>query len=58
VPFKPFWLVNLKISYKYNKWEFYSSISNLMNKSYYDIANIPQPGRWLIMGSNFSINYK
>ncbi|WP_462281318.1 TonB-dependent receptor plug domain-containing protein [Salinivirga cyanobacteriivorans] len=58
LPFKPFWLVNLKISYKYNKWEFYSSISNLLDKNYYDIANIPQPGRWLIMGANFSINYK
>ncbi len=45
--YKPYITLDGKITYKYKKAELYISGSNLLDTYYYDIANIPMPGRWV-----------
>lgn len=45
--YTPYLTLDGKIKYQYKKFNFYISGSNLFNTFYYDIANIPMPGRWV-----------
>jgi iron complex outermembrane receptor protein len=45
--YSPFWLTDLKISWKKNGFEVYSEVSNLFDVDFEDIGNVPQPGRWV-----------
>lgn len=45
--YTPYLTVDGKINYQYKQIHFYISGSNLFNTYYYDIANIPMPGRWV-----------
>jgi len=36
----------------------YVAVTNIFNKSYYDFASIPMPGRWFMVGTNFKIGLK
>lgn len=56
--YKPFWLVNLKLSYQLGDLELYSNISNLLDTEYHDFGNIPQPGRWIGLGASYKLNFK
>ncbi len=56
--YQPFWLVNTRIVWKTSSTEFYAMASNLFNKSYYDLATIEQPGRWISIGISHRINFK
>ncbi len=53
VPYSPFWLTNLKSGWKSGKWNIYMTISNLFDKKYYDLANVPLPGRWMKVGLRY-----
>lgn len=48
-------LINLKLYYQLNKFEFSLTANNLLNRSYYDIGNIKQPGIWIFGGVNYSV---
>jgi iron complex outermembrane receptor protein len=52
--YKPFITVDGKISYNFNNLEIYINGTNLFDTYYYDIANIPMPGRWVKGGICFS----
>jgi iron complex outermembrane receptor protein len=56
--YKPFWLVNTKISWKVNAAEIYAMASNLFNTTYYDLGPVEQPGRWISIGMSFSMGFK
>lgn len=45
--YKPYLTIDAQINYQYNKVTFFISGTNLLNTYYYDIANIPMPGRWV-----------
>lgn len=46
--YQPFWLVNSRLSWTTQQaYEFFVEASNLLDEDYYDIGNVPQPGRWL-----------
>lgn len=49
-------LLNLKLIYKYKNFDFNISASNLLNKQYYDIGNILQPGIWAIGGIKYHLS--
>jgi len=49
-------LLNLKLSYTIRNFEFSLSGSNLLNRQYYDIGNIQQPGLWVIGSVNFHLS--
>lgn len=53
--YQPFCILDLKINWKYRKWNIYISANNLLDICYYDLGNIPQPGLWLMGGMIYSI---
>lgn len=49
--YDPFFTMDLNLNYQLNSFtDIYFSATNIFNKEYYDIGNIPQPGRWIIFG--------
>ena len=54
-PYETVVLLNLKVLYILNNFEFSISGSNLLNKEYYDIGNVEQPGLWIIGGFKATI---
>jgi iron complex outermembrane receptor protein len=57
-PYKPFWQVNSKLSWKSQNTEFYSVISNLFNVKYYDFGTIEQAGQWISVGFCHQLKFK
>ncbi|MBS4012251.1 MAG: TonB-dependent receptor [Bacteroidetes bacterium] len=52
--FEPFWLADIKAFYKIKQFKIYTEVSNLFNVEIIDIANVPQPGRWVKIGITYS----
>ncbi len=50
VDYKPFMLVDLKLSYRIKRVTFIAECSNLFNTAYFDLGSVPQPGTWLRAG--------
>ena len=46
VSYAPVWLVDSRISWSRNKYEFYLEANNLLNKTYFDYGNVEEPGFW------------
>ena len=55
VPYKPFWISDIKLFQNYKKHKIYLEISNLFNVDYQDFGNLPQAGRWIRLGINLGI---
>lgn len=53
--YKPHTLVDAKLSWVDSFFTFYVSTTNVLDKSYNDISNVPQPGRWVKGGVIFTI---
>ncbi|MCX6327830.1 MAG: TonB-dependent receptor plug domain-containing protein [Bacteroidia bacterium] len=49
-PFKPYWLIDAKISYTIRFINLFAVATNMFNTKYTDIGNLIQPGRWIITG--------
>lgn len=49
-PYEPFWLIDWKLSRQYPKFDIHLTINNIFDKTYIDLGNIPQPGRWIKAG--------
>ncbi len=54
VSFEPFWLSDIKAFYSLKQFKVYTEVSNIFNVEVIDIANVPQPGRWLKIGISYS----
>ncbi len=57
VEYKPFWLLDGKLSYNYRNIGLFVSASNILDTSYYDIGNIVQPGRWIKSGISYKLDF-
>ncbi|MFW6019720.1 MAG: TonB-dependent receptor [Bacteroidales bacterium] len=55
--YEPFWLVDARITYHRENWNIYADVTNILDKIYYDIGNVPQPGRFLRLGVNMNITW-
>ncbi|MFV0553441.1 MAG: TonB-dependent receptor plug domain-containing protein [Mangrovibacterium sp.] len=53
--YEPFGVLDLKLNYKFQKFDFFVQSTNLFDVTYYDLSNIPQAGRWISGGVRFSI---
>lgn len=53
--FKPFWLCNVKIYWEEERYSIFAEATNLLNNTYLDFGNIPQPGRWVKAGITVKI---
>jgi len=56
-PYKPFWLIDTRLTWTENDWKVYAEASNLLDKIYYDHGNIPQPGRWMRFGAEYILKW-
>jgi vitamin B12 transporter len=50
VAYDPFFTLDAKLMYTYKSISTFAEASNLLNKRYYDLGNIPQPLRWFKAG--------
>lgn len=48
--FKPYLLLDAKISYSFKSLTLYAECTNLTDKDYVDIGSVNQPGRWFMAG--------
>ncbi|MCK5028127.1 MAG: TonB-dependent receptor [Bacteroidales bacterium] len=55
--FEPYWLCDLKLSYKYEIITVFMELQNIFNKEYVDIGNIEMPKRWFRAGFNLNFKY-
>ncbi|MEE4196055.1 MAG: TonB-dependent receptor [Bacteroidales bacterium] len=55
--FDPVWLVDVKLNYHFQRFDLYTEISNVFNRSYYDLSNISMPGRWFKAGVRITLAY-
>ncbi len=51
--FEPFWMIDLKVFYHVGSVRLFWEASNVTNTRYVDIANVPQPGRWMRAGLEY-----
>lgn len=50
VPYDPFFTLDAKLMYSFRSITVFAEASNVLNKRYYDLGNIPQPLRWFKSG--------
>lgn len=48
-------LLDLKLQWSKPKYSLYLQANNLLNKKYYDISNVPQPGFWFLGGVKINL---
>ena len=49
--YRPFALIDGKLTWKGTKYKVYAEVNNLLdNTSYVDYGNVPQPGTWVVTG--------
>jgi vitamin B12 transporter len=57
VTYKPFWLDDIKIYWKSDKYTIFTEASNVFNARYFDFGGVVQPGIWLRCGVAVELNY-
>jgi iron complex outermembrane receptor protein len=55
--YEAFWLTDLKVYWKTDKLQLSGSVANLFDKTYVDIGNIRQPGRWISFGLKYQLEF-
>ena len=56
VEYLPFWLADIRLSYKVFKINsIFLEINNLLNETYVDYGNVPQPNRWIRIGTKIKL---
>jgi vitamin B12 transporter len=58
VGYKPFWLADARLYWRYSIFTVYTEANNLFDVEYFDNANVPQPGRWVKAGLKVDFNWK
>lgn len=53
-PYKPYSILDARLSYLWKHFTFYAEGNNLTGITYYDHGSIPQPGFWFISGVKFT----
>lgn len=58
VDYAPYTLVDARLSWDATRYKVYAEVNNLLNKTYYDHGNIPQPGIWVKAGISLPIGIR
>ena len=53
VSYEPYSLVDARFTWNASQYKIYVEGNNLLNKTYYDHGNIPQPGIWVRAGASY-----
>lgn len=57
VPYEPYSLVDARFTWNAPQYKIYVEGNNLLNKTYYDHGNIPQPGIWVRAGASYRFKF-
>jgi iron complex outermembrane receptor protein len=55
VAYPAFSLLDVKLNWRRNRLQVHLTVNNLLNVTYYDLGNLPQPGFWLMGGVAYDI---
>jgi vitamin B12 transporter len=55
-PYNDFVLVDMRLHYRHKHLLVFAEASNLFNNSFFDLANVPLPGRWIKAGVSYTLN--
>ncbi len=58
VPYDDFVLADSRLFFKTDNFNVFADVTNLFDVTYYDIANIEPPGRWIRAGFSWQMNLK
>jgi iron complex outermembrane receptor protein len=53
-PYGSYSQLDARLSWKASNYQLYFETNNLLDKIYYDYGNVPQPGRWILAGANYT----
>lgn len=53
--YEPVSLINWKLSWHEKHWTIFGQASNVFDQKYFDVSNVPQPGRWIQIGVKYAI---
>ena len=54
--FKPYGLMDARLSWNADKYKLFVEANNVFNTKYYDFGSLPQPGTWIMAGASVDIN--
>ncbi|MDN0072172.1 TonB-dependent receptor [Bacteroides caecigallinarum] len=57
MPYEPYSLVDARFTWNAPQYKIYVEGNNLLNKTYYDHGNIPQPGIWVRAGASYRFKF-
>lgn len=55
--YKPYGIVDARLSWDKDSWKIYIEANNLLDKSYVDFGHIPQPGTWIMAGASIHLPF-
>ncbi|NDV64509.1 TonB-dependent siderophore receptor [Bacteroides sp. 224] len=58
IPYPSYCLLDVKLFWNHPKYAVFAEANNVLNRAYYDIGNIPQPGIWIKGGISYRINFR
>ena len=53
--YQPYALLDTRLTWQQSKWKAYIETNNVFDTRYHDYGLVTQPGRWLIVGTSFSL---
>ena len=53
--YKPYAIVDTRLTWQETKWKVYVEANNLFDTSYHDYGLVEQPGRWIIAGASVTL---
>ena len=57
VAYEPYSLLDARLSWDTSSYRVYAEANNLLNRTYYDYGNIPQPGIWIRAGAVWRLKW-
>ena len=57
VSYKPYTLLDARLSWDAPKYQLFAEANNILNKTYYDHGNVPQPGIWVRAGAKYCFSF-
>ncbi len=55
--YTPYSLVDTRLSWDAQNYSIYAEANNLLNKTYYDYGDVPQPGFWFQVGVKYAFDF-
>lgn len=57
IPYHPYALLDAKLTWRNSCCQGFVKAENLLNHTYYDHGNIPQPGCWIWLGGSYKLQF-